>query len=228
MDWGMSDALLAVGPLQDMLIESLRQLLVKCVAASGDEPKALAELVSGDVGSSDSEYIVVSHSLGSFLIFSALNSQRHNTASVSRLGTTEAPAPSPKIVAGAFSYVLRHTGQAYFFANQVSLLELAMLRNSSQPADPTSYAIDLAHWGDVRRRAGGSEPQVVAWSDANDLLSWHVPNIQGVNVVNLYAKNGFHWFGLLEGPLAAHDKYASNKTVISVLLSPKQVPRTEK
>jgi hypothetical protein len=228
MDWGMSDALLAVGPMQDMLVESLRQLLVKCVAASGDEPKALAELVSGDAGPSDSEYVVVSHSLGSFLIFSALNSQKRSTAGISRPGNTEALASSPTVVAGAFTYVLRHTGQAYFFANQVSLLELAMLRNPSQPADNTSYAIDLAHWGEVRSRAGGSKPQVVAWSDADDLLSWHVPDIQGVNVVNLYARNAFHWFGIFEGPLAAHDKYASNKNVISVLLSPKEVPHKDK
>ncbi len=69
MDWGMSDALLAVGPMQRLLIESLKQLLVKCVAAS--EPKPLAEIISGD---SEAEYVVVSHSLGSFLVFSALNS----------------------------------------------------------------------------------------------------------------------------------------------------------
>jgi hypothetical protein len=226
MDWGMSDALLAVGPMQDLLIESLRQLLVKSVVAG--EPKALEELVSGDVGTPDSEYIVVSHSLGSFLVFSALNSQKHSSAKLARPDSTEAATPKPGVVAGAFTYVLRHTGQAYFFANQVPLLELAMLRDPSQSADLTNYAIDLAHWGDVRTRAGGSKPQVVAWSDSSDLLSWYVPDIQGVNVVNLYAKNAFRWFGLIEGPLAAHDKYASNKAVIRALFSPKQVIRTDK
>ena len=112
--------------------------------------------------------------------------------------------------------------------DRVPLLELAMLRDPSQSADLTNYAIDLAHWGDVRTRAGGSKPQVVAWSDSSDLLSWYVPDIQGVNVVNLYAKNAFRWFGLIEGPLAAHDKYASNKAVIRALFSPKQVIRTDK
>jgi hypothetical protein len=227
MDWGMSDALLAVGPMQGLLIESLRQLLVKCVAASGDEPKALAELVSGDAGLSDSEYIVVSHSLGSFLVFSALNSEMHGTANISSPGNAKTGVLTPR-VAGAFTYVLRHTGQAYFFANQVSLLELAMLRSPSQPGPPSTYAIDLAHWGDVRTRAGGSKPQVVAWSDVDDLLSWYLPDIQGVKVVNLNAKNASHWFGLYEGPLAAHDKYASNKTVIGVLLTPKEIDHTTK
>jgi hypothetical protein len=219
MDWGMSDALLAVGPMQDLLIESIRQLLVKSVAASGDEPKALIEQMSDNATVSDSEYIVISHSLGSFLVFSALNSQMRGTIAPTPY---KGPPPVTALVAGAFTYVLRHTGQAYFFANQVSLLELAMLDSATNPGASANYAVDLAHWGDVRAKAGGSKPQVVAWSDRDDLLSWHVPDIQGVNVVNLYAKNAFRWFGLFAGPLAAHDNYASNKQIIKTLLNPKK------
>ena len=219
MDWGMSDALLAVGPMQRLLIESIRQLLVKSVAAGGDEAKALSEQVSENNATlSDSEYIVISHSLGSFLVFSALNSQMHNTtATTAHAGP---PAVTPR-VAGAFDYVLRHTGQAYFFANQISLLELAMLGSVGSPGMSASFAVDLARWGEVRTKAGASKPQIVAWSDPDDLLSWHVPDIQGVNVVNLDAKNAFRWFGLFAAPLAAHDNYASNKKIINTLLNPK-------
>jgi hypothetical protein len=219
MDWGMSDALLAVGPMQSLLIESIRQLLVKSVAASGDEPKALIEQMSSNATISDSEYIVISHSLGSFLVFTALNSQARGTIVPTPY---QNPPPISPVVAGAFTYVLRHTGQAYFFANQVPLLELAMLGTATSAGASANYAVDLAHWGDVRAKAGGSKPQVVAWSDRDDLLSWHVPDIQGVNVVNLYAKNAFRWFGLFAGPLAAHDNYASNKAIIRLLLDPKR------
>jgi hypothetical protein len=218
MDWGMSDALLAVGPMQTLLIESIRQLLVKSVAASGDESKALSEQVSENATLSDSEYIVISHSLGSFLVFSALNSQMHSTTATT--ASQSPPAVTPRVT-GAFTYVLRHTGQAYFFANQVSLLELAMLGSATSSGVPANLAIDLAHWGDVRTKAGGSKPQIVAWSDPDDLLSWHVPDIQGINVVNLDAKNAFRWFGLFAGPLAPHDNYASNKKIIKTLLNPK-------
>jgi hypothetical protein len=219
MDWGMSDALVAVGPMQGLLVESIRQLLVKSVAASGDEPKALSEQISENATRSDSEYIVISHSLGSFLVFSALNSQIRNTPATT---ASQGPPAVTPLVAGAFTYVLRHTGQAYFFANQISLLELAMLGSATSPGVSENFAVDLAHWGDVRTKAGGSKPQIVAWSDRDDLLSWHVPDIQGVNVVNLDAKNAFRWFGLFAGPLAAHDNYASNKKIIKTLLNPKK------
>ena len=70
-----------------------------------------------------------------------------------------------------------------------------------------------------------NEPQIVAWSDPNDLLSWEVPDLskEGINVVNLYPKNATRWLWLLEMPLAAHDNYAKNKSVIRALLNPKQV-----
>ena len=159
-------------------------------------------------------------------MFSALNSERRITT-VNNSPPSNVEAADPALVSGAFKYVLRHTEQAYFFANQISLLELAMLKDPSQPADAVNYAIDLAHWGNVRTKYGGSMPQVVAWSDADDLLSWQVPDMENVKVINLHPRNAFRWFGLFEDPTAAHDKYASNKTVIKVLMCPKQGPHKD-
>ena len=42
--------------------------------------------------------------------------------------------------------------------------------------------------------------QVVAWSDPSDVLTWRVPNIGNVDVVNLYVQNAPHWFWLFESP----------------------------
>jgi hypothetical protein len=33
------------------------------------------------------------------------------------------------------------------------------------------------------------DPQIIAWSDPNDLLSWEVPDIEGVRVVNIRVRN---------------------------------------
>jgi hypothetical protein len=246
MDWGFSDALLSVGPVHELLIEGIRQLVVKSVAASGDQSKALAA-GNGSGSESDSEYMVISHSLGSFLVFSALN-PLNGTA-----GTPMADAASRTKI---FSYVLGQMEQVYFFANQVPLLELATLGSetpavthdlsaplsvdrtdqaSSAQESPTarfSFVADLAYWTAQRTalqkgplnlaHAAGNLPQIVAWSDPNDPLSWHLPDIEGIDVVNLYSKDSIRWLWLFENPLAAHDNYAKNKTVIHVLLRPKK------
>jgi hypothetical protein len=245
MDWGFSDALLSVGPVHGLLIEGIRQVIMKSVAASGDQAKALsAEAGSSDA--SDSEYMVISHSLGSFLVFSALNSQNGDT--VAQPGDA---VDRSKI----FGYVLTHLEQVYFFANQVPLLELAELgqglpgfghgamaplpgpevERASEEAGSTgrsSFSADLANWaakraalqnvpGPLAHVAGGMQ-QIVAWSDPNDLLSWQLPDIQGINIVNLHPQNSIRWLWLFENPLAAHDNYAKNKDVIRALLKPRQ------
>jgi hypothetical protein len=250
MDWGFSDALLSVGPVHDLLIEGIRQLIVKSVAASGDQSKALGA-GTGSGSGSDSEYMVISHSLGSFLVFSALNPSN---------GTAGAPADDAASRTKIFSYVLGHMEQVYFFANQVPLLELATLGGETpavahdlnaplsgdqadqaqsaqgSPSARSSFVADLAYWAAQRTavqkgplnlaHVAGNLPQIVTCSDPNDPLSWQLPDIDGIDVVNLHPKNSIRWLWLFENPLAAHDNYAKNKTVIHVLLRPKQARGT--
>jgi hypothetical protein len=59
--------------------------------------------------------------------------------------------------------------------------------------------------------------QVVAWSDPSDVITFRVPRIGDVDVVNLYVKNAFRWFGLFESPTKAHDDYAKKKEVLRVM-----------
>jgi len=58
---------------------------------------------------------------------------------------------------------------------------------------------------------------IVAFNDANDLLSYSVPNwyaglagFATVNVTNVYVRNATRWFWLVENPSAAHTGYMSN------------------
>jgi hypothetical protein len=96
----------------------------------------------------------------------------------------------------------------------------------------SSFAADLANWTAKRtaiQNAPGSlahvarrTQQIVAWSDPNDLLSWQLPGIQDINIVNVHPQNSIRWLWLFENPLAAHDNYAKNQEVIRALLKPKQ------
>lgn len=225
MDWRFSDALLGVGPLEGYLVEGIRQLLMKCIKTGSEETAALTAK-SVPVLDPDASFIIVSHSLGSFLMFSALHSEY---------------SPEGKKFDGddakrteAFDYLLGHLSQAYFFANQIPLLELAKLG-----AIKSKSFLDLAAWSAQRKlaqsrgAADDSKPlgQIVAWSDPNDLLTWYLGNdfqlwqatpATRILVVNHIVKNAttWNWLGLLESPEHAHDDYAKNSEVIRSLLKP--------
>ena len=213
MDWRFSDALLGVGPLEGYLVEGIRQLLMKCV-------KSMPPL------DTNLHFITVSHSLGSFLMFSAL----HAEYSPDGQKFNSDDAERTKV----FDYLLGHLSLAYFFANQIPLLELAKLG-----AVNSKSFLDLETWSAQRKlfagagAADGSKPlgQIVAWSDPNDLLTWYLgadfqtwqaTPASRILVVNNVVKNAttWNWIGLLENPEHAHDDYAKNPNVIRSILKP--------
>jgi hypothetical protein len=65
--------------------------------------------------------------------------------------------------------------------------------------------------------ASRKKVQVVAWSDPSDVITFRVPKIGDVDVVNLYVRNAYRWFGLFESPAAAHADYAKNNEVLRVM-----------
>jgi hypothetical protein len=68
-------------------------------------------------------------------------------------------------------------------------------------------------------------PQIIAWSDPNDLLSWDIPNIEGVDVVNIHVRNsGFKIAPLLVSPNSAHANYAKNQKILSRIFKPNSKP----
>ena len=202
-DWGFSDVMLAVGePMRGFILDGIRQLVRRSIHSPADEAPGSA------TPNSDEEFIIVTHSLGSYLIFAALDS-------------SDIDPNTKKAASTEFNHFLGQTSHVYFFANQLRLLELANL-GEKKGAEMNSH---LAAWGAARCRYLNTKadarpkyyPQLVAWNDASDLLTWKVP--EGPNVKNIQVRNATDWFGLFENPMRAHDGYARNKTVIRKILA---------
>jgi hypothetical protein len=223
MDWGFTDAVASLGPMRDLLVEGIRQLILKAVV---DSPVTTKNLTASSLLSPvpDQDFVIVSHSLGSYLIFAALS-------------VNEKDRQTPVLMQAAVAYMqlLRQTALVYFFANQVRMLELANLEDS--PTD--NFVSHLEDWGKLRcdyeKSALGADPnapcrlpKIVALSDPSDLLTWRVPKLTTVDVQNVYVKNGIHWFWLLENPMRAHLNYSSDKRAIQEMLHPTAAPDLEK
>lgn len=196
LDWGFADALLAVGPMQEYLVEGIRELVLASVT-----------------GAERQEFVVVSHSLGSYLMFAALDVQSD---------PQQGAIPQRE---NRFDKVLSQTSHAYFMANQVRLLELADLDNTKN-GSPVAH---LEHWSRLRAQAHLDPPRIVAWSDPGDLLTWRLPDTEpsrgtGTDVMNRPAQNATRWLWLLENPEKAHVNYEENKRVIDAMIKePKAV-----
>ena len=204
LDWGMSDAVIAAGNLRPVLVDGIRQLILKSVRVNAHGTRGL-----GAGPEPRQEFVIVSHSLGSYLMFAALD-----------VGSANVNAKAAADVREQFQNILRHTSQVYFFANQVRFLELADLNDSS-----TSMYSHLQEWADLRTQylqqsgaTGEGRPRIIAWNDPSDLLSWSIPQVGAVIVRNIAVKNAPHWFGLFENPAKAHSGYAQNKKVIRQML----------
>ena len=239
LDWGFSDAMMVVGSMHDLFREGMRQLFLKSVRfnANGSKSNEWEQQLKYPHGI-DREFIVVSHSLGSYLVFSTLNMDQQESV------VQDARALSAKIGAAtednAAQYILERTSLVYFFANQVPLLELANLAGPTarlgllqglMPGQALGVMTNwMTRWEALResfakRRAGseqaGVKPaQVIAWSDPSDLLSWHLPAMEGLVITNLYVHNT-RWHWIIANPAAAHSNYATNKEVLRVMFGPK-------
>jgi len=260
IDWGLSDALLSVGPMNGLLRDGMRQLMAKSAAF---DPNLAGESTQGSAsGASDAqekynwkaqlshdntmdqEFIGVTHSLGSYLLFNTLNPESAAAAT-----PEQAAQQTARIAAenSAMQYIFERTSQIYFFANQIEMLEITNLESTPAapaspyqsrglappPPIPTSPAENfralVARWEQFHadfqtalhpnNESAREKLQIVAWSDASDIFTWRVPRLGDVDVVNLYVQNGRHWLGLFESPAKAHADYAKNKAVLRVLFA---------
>jgi hypothetical protein len=178
----------------------------------------------------------VTHSLGSYLSLIALDADF--------LGPQDPELAEFQITSEerqAADYFSAHTEGFYFLANQIALLQLARVSASTgggaNPCPATSEGESLpstiSHWRCERqlylkqRAAVVPGPQIIAWSDPNDLLSWEVPKIEGVHVVNIRVHNsGFKIPPFIESPTDAPANYAKNREVLRYILKPS--PKTLK
>jgi len=213
LDWGFTDAVLSVSQMRSLLLEGIRELVLKSVNVDSNGNRA------GSTGPyPNQEFIIISHSLGSYLILSALDY---------KLPDPDSASNQPWKL--SFEKVMNQTSRVYFFANQIRLLDLANL----EPSAGENMIDHLKAWRQYRCQfllshtdgppPDSIPPQIVAWNDPSDLLSWTVPELnKDLNdlVVNLPVKNSIHWFWLIEDPIAAHENYATNHHVISAMLKP--------
>jgi hypothetical protein len=243
LDWGFSDAMLAVGSMHGLFREGMRQLFLKSVRfnANGSETGDWEQQWKNPQGT-DREFIVVSHSLGSYMVFSTLNLEPHAALPAA---VPLPPEPGAAAEDAASEYILERTSLVYFFANQVPLLELTNLegpRTADLPAEvpqpekpPEALSAEMTKWTNLRQtfaQRGGGEPspakrpQVIAWSDPSDLLSWRLPAMDGLVVTNLYVRNtAWHWF--IANPAAAHANYAVNKDVLRIMFGPRHAGKRD-
>ena len=146
--------------------------------------------------------IMVTESLGSFVVMDA--SREPNIRSM--IGQT------------------RHF---YFLANQFALLELGRIEGLKDGAGPAASPVDDASGSALRSfqeavrlsNIRGVRPaQVVAVSDPSDMLSWHMPGICDIDVINLYWRFSGGPLNLLANPLKAHQGGVASKRLWKLLL----------
>jgi hypothetical protein len=246
-DWGFSDAFIGVGPLAGIIRDGLRQLMVESASfdPNGADDSARmrydwkSRLASGNT--TDQTFIGVTHSLGSYLLFNTFNLENPPFKAAAELSQPAELLQSEQAQEdGAIQYFFERMSIIYFFANQLSLLEFTNLEltgitgEAAAPAtaaaapSPRRFNALVSRWGQYRQglqrrtNVAGAPPtsaQIVAWNDPSDLLTWLVPQVAGVQVVNLQVRNAIHWFWVFESPLGAHDNYAQNKAVLHVMFA---------
>jgi hypothetical protein len=207
MNWGLSDAVVALGPMRVYLNYAM--------------DRAFADARDG--AGPDDKFVVMSESLGSFVVLDAMD------------------------VSPVVKEVMNRTDYLYFLANQVALLELARIQGlptklampsaadgagdparlaEPPPAQPEATEVTvrpgpiaaLQGWASSSRDRLYRPRQIIAFSDPSDILTYRMPAISGVKVVNVYDRNAPRWLGLFEDPRKAHLGHLRNKEVWKVLL----------
>jgi hypothetical protein len=189
----------------------------------------------------DQEFIGVTHSLGGYLFFNTLS-----LGDAAAPPANQSPEDAQRMAReeDAARYIFERTSLVYFLANQLEMLEFTNLENAPPaPASPlqsrglmpppisTNPAVNFRslvnRWQQMQAgfqaslhpadESARKKIQVVAFSDPSDVLTWRVPRIGNVDVVNLYVQNAPHWLWLFESPNSAHGGYAKNKAVLRVM-----------
>lgn len=210
MNWGLADAVIALGPMRVYFRKAMDEAFRY---AGGFDAK----------GVDGQEFVVVSESLGSFVVMDAATNRAND-------------APNARAVVGA-------TSSLYFFANQFALLELGRVRGlpasfgltDRGETDNEAVQQDLAPmdmlsaWtkGQLSNARLVSQPrQIIAFSDPSDMLTFNVPSLPGERdgsralVVNIYDRNAINWFGVFVNPGKAHTGHSSNKAVLKQMFTP--------
>jgi hypothetical protein len=226
VDWGFADAVIALGPIRNCyrtMMDGVFEYAEDAAPAEAVPPPA------------DKIFVIVSESLGSFIVMDVLSAPPDQAETAKRA-------------------LLERTFDLYFFANQFSLLTLARLWDGcltpTTDADTaaltaavpeaaalaTSGGIDEAHrraspmhalalWSQGAARPAGpalakraeAPRQIIAFNDPSDALTFEVPEVPGAKVANVYDRNSIAWLWLFENPVTAHTGHSQNRAVMRTL-----------
>jgi hypothetical protein len=243
LDWGISDAVLSLGTMKGLLRETIRcsfddillperRSYAEGPAATGAYQCLQAAPESAPRGAHKS-FVMVSHSLGSFLLLDTFAAAAGNAS----YGAPEDPcrqlvqrstfafrapvAAGPEEAARTRPFdqslcvALSSSSNLYFLANQFSLLELGRAQGLDASVEYANVKDALSLWAGS---PGADAPrQLMAFSDPGDLLTFKVPAMAPAEVYNVFPHNDFSWFGLVEWPMTAHTRYLTNDRVLRVI-----------
>jgi alpha-beta hydrolase superfamily lysophospholipase len=185
----LPDALIYQGVARDAMQQRMREAIVHVMAGAR----------------SDVPLVVVSHSMGSKILFDTL------------LRMSEEPAGTP--AAQLAQQAMDRMRFLVMAANQIPLLSLAdqPLAGTTLGTPPDSLQ-QLLRQRQARQRGLLAQPlTLVAFSDPNDLLSYTLDEQkyaqEGITVYNILVSNAPTWLGLLERPDTAHLDYLGNPDV---------------
>jgi hypothetical protein len=221
MQTHLSDVVLYGGTYRQIVRPVVEQAL--CFFVGGSPDAADARSCQG--GDPDQETVLITHSLGGYILMDAVaNLRAVHPAGRNALAGTDAAAK-----------LLKHTDLVFMLANQLALLDMTTLTQYPPPSAPPAAGAPTAqlesngvlaafrrHWHD--HFAGARRPrQIVAVSDPNDILSYLVSagnvSIQDENMIiaNVYLGVARNWFDLFAWPPSAHLNYLTNDDVMDII-----------
>jgi hypothetical protein len=262
LDWGFSDAILSLGTMKTLLRETVRcsfdDILSprKRLAGNGsgraeeywcdsvEDPKAATANEAHEdetVQRPTDNFIIVSHSLGAFLLLDTFASSAAEAdyggasgackdAAASSTKSLVAPQETADTArqnahfAQSLCLALQASSNLYFLANQFVLIELGRAqgiegaqsfrdsKGASGGGAQNPFTDALSLWAEVPT---ATPRQIVAFSDPGDLLTFKVPDLgKKAAIFNAYPKNNFRWFGIFEDPGDAHLGYLTSEDVL--------------
>lgn len=229
MQTHLADVVLYGGTYREVMRPVVEQAL--CYFVGGSIPD-VSKPQTCKGGIADEETVLITHSLGGYILMDAFADLRAAHPSV-----RPSSLRSAALGTDAAAKVLARADLLFMLANQLALLDLTTLTQyPPPPAPPTSAATTkklesrgilnavLQYWPSQRNNSFPLH-QIVAISDPNDILSYKVSSrdIPGplaeknVVVANVYLGVARNWFDLLAWPPAAHLNYLTNNDVMDII-----------
>jgi hypothetical protein len=220
LNWGLTDAVIALGPMQRYFRKAI------CEAF---------DLVYKGAKDKDA-FVIMSESLGSFVVLDAVALKLRpvmkilertddlyffaNQFSLLELGRLDLGATSTEkraLKPGAAATIDQHAPDSAEGSPLQALQEWAELQSNVE----SSQAKQFANTSEPLTQSPSDNlprpRQVIAFSDPSDLLTYLVPKLDRVTVVNLFDRNAPRWLGLFANPIKAHTQHLANKRVWKVL-----------